>query len=342
MPHPAVENATGFPCELLFLADEAMQPVCTILLQASWGIGVNGTLERLADPVPIDLAGSHHGDPATSSVRMEAPIAFFKPRTDVVMLGHAHAPSAGASEAQVGLRIGPLQKIVRVSGDRVMSRTLGRHAMSRPQPFETIPLVYERAFGGTDTREAVDGVLRGDVRNPVGQGWRDPKLPEEDEVAVPNIEDPEHPFIEYGQTPPPAGFGFIAPHWQPRAAFAGTYDEVWDQSRKPLLPLDFDRRFFNAASHGLVAPGYLRGDEAAVILNASPEGRLDLQLPDTATPWCDVELRGRRHVEQPLILDTVIIDLDTRRLLLQRRTFLPLQRGPEDIVSVRILPRRPS
>ena len=342
MPHPAIENAVGFPCELLFLADESMQPVCTVLLQTSYGIGANGALERLDDPVPIDLAGSHYGDPATSSVRMEVPIAFVKPTTDVVMLGHAHAPSVGATEVQVGLRIGSLQKIVRVSGDRVMTKALGRHAMSRPQPFETMPLVYERAFGGIDAREPIDGVLRGDARNPVGLGWRDPKLPQDDEIAVPNIETPELPFTDYGQTPPPAGFGFIAPHWQPRAAFAGTYDEVWDQSRKPLLPLDFDRRFFNAASHGLVAPGYLRGDEAAVILNASPEGRLDLQLPDTATPWCDVELRGRRHVEQPLILDTVIIDLDTRRLLLQRRTFLPLQRGPEDIVSVRILPRRPS
>jgi len=343
MPHPAIENALGFPCELLFLADEEAQPVCTVLLQASYRIEAGGALLRNEEPVPLELAGTHHGDPAKSSPRIEAPVAFFKPSTDVVLLGHAHAPSANTTELQVGLRLGPVQKVVRVSGDRVMSRSLGRYAVSRPQAFENIPLIYERAFGGTDMRGGgAEGVLPCERRNPVGLGYRDPQQAEDDEVLMPNIEDPEQPFTAYGQAPPPAGFGFIAPHWQPRTALAGTFDAAWDAERKPLLPRDFDRRFFNAASAGLIAPSYLRGDEAGVILNASPEGRLDIKLPDTATPHCQIELRGRRHLEQPLLLDTVIIDLDARQLLLQRRTFVPLQRGPEDIVSVRVLPRRSS
>jgi hypothetical protein len=58
-----------------------------------------------------------------------------------------------------------------------------------------------------------------------------------------------------------AGFGFISPHWQPRAGLAGTYDASWQASRAPLLPVDFDRRHLNAVSPGLVAPGYLRGGE---------------------------------------------------------------------------------
>ncbi len=41
----------------------------------------------------------------------------------------------------------------------------------------------------------------------------------------------------------------------------GLADEVWNKTRKPLLPKNFDRRYFNAAAPGLVAPGYLKGDE---------------------------------------------------------------------------------
>lgn len=342
MPHPDIENTLATPCELLFLADEAARPVCTVLVQASYDIAPDGSLARTEPQVPIVLAGTHHGDPARSSPRLEAPIAFMKPATDVVLLGHAHAQAPRTTELQVGVRIGALQKLVRVTGDRVMRKSMGRHAIGAPAPFETIPLTYEHAFGGTDPRAPEDGVVRCDPRNPVGRGYRDPALPEDDEVLLPNLEDPEHPFRAYGDRPPPAGFGFIAPHWQPRAALAGTFDAAWDRERKPLLPRDFDRRFFNAASPGLQAPGYLRGDEAVVVLNATPRGRADFQLPDTATPHCQITLRGGHRHELSLLLDTVILDMDAHRVLLQRRAHLVLPRGAEDLLAVRILRRRPS
>jgi hypothetical protein len=47
--------------------------------------------------------------------------------------------------------------------------------------------------------------------------------------------------------PSPAGFGPIACHWQPRVGFAGTYGDAWVANRLPLLPDDFDDRFFQSA-----------------------------------------------------------------------------------------------
>ena len=35
--------------------------------------------------------------------------------------------------------------------------------------------------------------------------------------------------------PAPVGFGPLAPHWQPRCDFAGTYDQAWQQDRYPVL-----------------------------------------------------------------------------------------------------------
>jgi hypothetical protein len=339
MPHPAIHNHTPFAFETLFINDEEARPQCVPLLQATYAIGTNGALELLAEQPVVNLAGKYWGDPAKTSIKHEAQIAFAKAASDVVMIGHAHAPDTRTSETQVGLRVGTLQKLVRVVGDRVMTRTLGRHSLPAPAVFEKIPLRYERAFGGVDAREPLPDFMRCDPRNPVGMGYRDPKLSEDEVVPLPNIEDPQRPFKGYGDTPPPAGFGFIAPNWQPRLAYAGTYDEAWDKTRKPLLPQDFDRRFFNAASPGLIAPGFLRGDEEVVVINASPEGRTAFRLPDTATPGCMIELRGRKHYSLPLLLDTLIVDMDVRELTMIRRACIGVRNGPHDVVAIHIEPR---
>ena len=338
MPHPWVENHTAFAFDTLFVNDEEARSQCVPLLQATYAIGVGGALSLIEEQPPVNLAGGYWGDPAIASVKIETQIAFVKPATDIVLLGHAHAPGGKATETQVGLRVGALQKVVRVVGDRIMTRTLGRHSISSPVAFETMPLLYERAFGGTDLREPIPGVARCEPRNPVGQGFRDPKLAEDDRVQLPNLEDPQRPFKGYGDTPPPAGFGFIAPNWQPRAALAGTYDAGWDKTRKPLLPKNFDRRFFSAASPGLVAPGFLRGDEDVVVINASPEERIAFCMPDTVTPGCVIELRGRKHVSLPMLLDTVIVDMDARTLTMLRRACVAVRNGPHDVVAIRIDP----
>src|SRR6185437_6864632 len=123
------------------------------------------------------------------------------------------------------------------------------------------------------------------------------------------------------------GFGFIAPNWQPRLALAGTFDVAWDRTRKPLLPKDFDRRFFNAASPGLVAPGHLRGDEPVVTIGASPHGRVAFHLPCPAAHQCLFELRGQRRVSLQTVLDTVIVDMDLLCLVMQWRAHLPVRNG---------------
>jgi hypothetical protein len=159
----------------------------------------------------------------------------------------------------------------------------------------------------------------------------------DDEVRLPNLEDPQRPFRALGDTPPPAGFGFISPNWQPRAAFAGTYDAAWDKERKPLLPKDFDRRFFNAASPGLITPGYLNGDEPVVVVGASPQGRIAFRLPGVSAPGCHVELRGRKRVSLQTTLDTIIMNMDERLLILTWRAHVVVRNGPHDLMSAEVV-----
>jgi hypothetical protein len=199
-----------------------------------------------------------------------------------------------------------------------------------------MPLIYERAFGGWDRSHPDAEKHSFELRNPVGTGFRAKKGKFEKRIRLPNLEDPRRPLKRYRDKPPPAGFGFISPHWQPRASLAGTYDEAWTKERMPLLPGDFDRRFFNAAPSDQTAPGFLKGDEPVVILNASPSGRISFSLPGVLPPQCRVELQGRPDQHLPTQLDTVIINTDENLLFLIWRANLILRSGPQDVVSIEV------
>ncbi|MCV5264373.1 DUF2169 domain-containing protein, partial [Escherichia coli] len=54
-----------------------------------------------------------------------------------------------------------------------------------------------------------------------------------------------------------AGFGPVPPFFEARQTLAGTFDEEWIENRKPMLPLDFDRRFFQSAPADQQCKGFL-------------------------------------------------------------------------------------
>ncbi|HSP78881.1 MAG TPA: DUF2169 domain-containing protein [Myxococcaceae bacterium] len=343
MGHPSTENETPLVLEPLYLADEEMQPLLVLVVKATYAIGRDG-LTLAEEQEPVNVAGEYWGEPESSSYRYEPECAFFKPATDVVLVGHAHAPAPDTRELLVALQVGPVRKGVKVVGDRTWYRSMGSISATRPQPFERMPLRYERAFGGWDRTGEDPAKHRFEPRNPVGVGFRASHRNFEEGLRLPNLEDPEQPVQRFGQVVSPAGFGFTSPNWQPRAAYAGTYDEAWDKSRKPMLPKDFDRRFLSAASPGLVAPSYLKGGEPVTVVNASSLGRLSFSLPGVA-PKITVVLAGAEDAHPPLNLDTVILDTDEHRLFLLWRAVLPLADGPHDVQGIRLeaegLPARP-
>jgi hypothetical protein len=320
----------------MLLSDETGRPVLVCLLKARLGFQEKHRLVRLETQPEINIGGEFWGDPNQSSFKYEPETAFLKLSTDVVMIGHAYTFSSRQTESIVSIQVGALNKSVQVVGDRAWVKGFMGISMTKPLPFERIPLTYERAFGGWDRSSPDPSQYTFEPRNPVGMGFRLKKSPFEEGIRLPNLEDPQHPIKAYGDTPPPAGFGFISPNWQPRAALAGTYDEKWMKERMPLLPADFDRRFFNAASPGLIASGYLKGDEPVLIENASQGGRLVFDLPGVPAPKVHVELRGGVHHDLATNLDTVIINTDENLLFLIWRTHLVVRRGPHDVVAIQV------
>jgi hypothetical protein len=309
-----VVNHTPFVAELMLFANEQGVDSAYSVIKATYSIHPRLTVAK--EQVPIVPVDKPSGEPGKSSVHYPADACLIKPATDVLLVGHAWAPRAEpVPDLDVTLRVGALAKTVRVFGDRIWKRGMLSPSPSAPEPFTCVPLTYERAFGGTDTSRAAAGTVEADPRNPFGVGFRGRRTTLSAEGGrLPNLEDPKDLISSPKDRPAPACFGPIPGNWEPRRSFAGTYDEAWQKNRAPYLPADFDRRFFQTAPPGLVAPGYLAGGEPVTVENVSPRGTLQFTLPQ-------VRLRvvyTIAGVEQERVpnLDTVLIEPDHNRLIL--------------------------
>jgi hypothetical protein len=277
----------------------------------------------VVDPkqIPINLADKFYAEPHLSSIREPGDLALIKPSTDVLLVGHAHAPNEHPiRQMDVHLTVGSaLRKSVRVFGDRFWSSGLFGAKISDPSPFVKMPLIWERAFGGTDKTENRSPKVETVERNPVGAGFRAKKGQKKlDGLKLPNLESPRALIRSWTDRPEPAGFGPICPHWEPRKQYAGTYDEAWQKSRSPFLPQDFDSRFFQAAPPELVSTAYLRGGEEIQAGGVTPKSTLRFQLPEYRFEVI-YHLDSGKH-PQRANLDTVLIHPDESRLVLLWRT----------------------
>jgi hypothetical protein len=304
-----VENATPFATERMVVLDKTGAERLVLVVKATFTISDKGDLAVAEEQPPVVLVDEFRGDPAASSIANEAELAPPKPATDLILLGSARAAKGRTSTVDVTFRVGANAKTVRVFGDRIWASTMGMIQMTAPLPFESIPLVWERAFGGRDVTPDDPGRHEQEPRNPVGVGFRarGSKLKIAD-TTLPNIEDPASPIRNAEQRVTPQGFGYIGRSWSPRLQYAGTYDDTWLSERLPLLPVDFDERFFNAAPPGLVAQGHLRGGEPVLVEGCTPSGRISFDVPRVGLD-AEAQFRfGREPIEMKL--DTVVVDTD--------------------------------
>ncbi|WP_164017815.1 DUF2169 family type VI secretion system accessory protein [Pyxidicoccus trucidator] len=274
------------------------------------------TLRVAEEQAPILAADEHWGAPETSSLKYASEAHLRKPGTDVVLVGAAHAPGGKpVSTCLVSVAVGPLKKVLQVFGERVWTGGLLSPGPSRPEPFVKMPLIYERAFGGLHVVDAKAGRVLGEPRNPVGRGFRGKSAASEMlGQPLPNVEDPGALIGSISDTPAPMGVGFVAPGWEPRRSFAGTYDEAWQRRRAPFLPVDFKPEFFRAASAGLGTPSFLRGGEPVHLVNVSPRG-----VHRFALPRCGLDVRltiAGRSSPLEMRLETVLLEPSESRVCL--------------------------
>ena len=318
-------NTTGMQAGLTVSTDKDGRDHCVVVVKGTFTIGNEGKPILAEEQEPLVYADVHYGDPGTTSIKYECDFAPFKPKTDVLVNGSAYAPRGKpVKEMVVSLEIGRNKKEVRVVGDRRWQRGLFGLKPSNPTPFVKMPLVYERAFGGSDNTHEDPKKQGTELRNLVGVGFHK----NSDSKAIkgtplPNLEDPRHPIRKWSAAPAPMGFGHLGRGWQPRIKFAGTYDEQWLKERFPFLPADFDQQYFQAAPSDQQVP-YLRGREVVRCLNMSESGTLVFAVPEVEIP---VAFRFRdRDMKPDVKLDTVLVEPDHLRIHLTWRTCAPLGR----------------
>jgi hypothetical protein len=312
-----LENQTPFTTAFAVLPDAAGIDTLYVVIKAT--VTLRPTLSLAKPQVAPVLADEYYGDPATSSLKAATEMHIGKRGTDVLLVGQAWArDSRPVPRSQVLLSVAERRKSLLVTGDRVWRS--GRP--SDPQPFVSIPLVWERAFGGWYRK---GDQVKAEERNPVGCGFAGGRSAQEMEgQPVPNIEDPAAPLQQLGETPAPACLAPIAASWLPRRQFAGTYDTAWQRNRAPYLPDDFDPRFFQCAAPELVFDRYLQGGEPVQVAGASPDGPIQFTVPDGRLT-VSMTIAGSEQQPTPN-LETLLIEPELNRVCFTWRAAQPCDR----------------
>ena len=278
------------------------------------------------------------GEEGCSSLLYESDLVHKKIQTDVILHGHAYSPGGKPTKrVDVRLKVANIDKTLRVYGDRIWRRDLLGISLTPPKPFIRMPLTYERAFGGTDKKANNPQDHQWESFNPVGTGFA---IRREHLIGVlaPNIEDPHMPYKSFRQGKP-AGFGPIARHWSPRVQLAGTYDDAWEKTMSPLLPSDFDERFYQCAPQDQQAHGFFKGGEKVELFNLNPEGYLTFYLPKVFIGMTTHFYDGTK-VEHRAVLHTVIIRPDERHFQMVWHSNLPCHHKGEQLEKTDIILKR--
>ncbi len=310
----ALDNRSPFSAELISLLDQTGGEVRVLVVKGTFESDGSSRITIAPNQEPICLADEFRGEPGYSSVIREADVSMPKPLVDVIVNGCAHAPGGRpATDVTVALEVGNIQKRLRVLGDRADDG--GRPA--RPAPFTTMPIIYERSFGGVAPAGASNEESY--PFNPLGTGFRGAFS------ADPNVLS-RYPNVEYASTilgpstALTAGFGVVGRGWEPRIRLAGTYDQAWLDRQWPLRPEDFDERHYQSAPDDQQSAA-IRGGEVARLVNLTPDGFWEFRIPTLVVPVYVVHRRGLEPVQSRL--DTVCIWPELRRVVLTLRAIIP-------------------
>lgn len=303
---------TDRPHQAFVAFDRHGHELVVVVVKSTYAIQPDASLVAAEQQVPVFAADQFNGEPALSSVRYESDLIPPKPGIDLLVNGTAYSAKP-TRDLQVELQTRHFRKTVQVIGDRVWVDGPAGLRPSAARSFHAMPITYERAFGGVSRADGV--VTDAELRNPVGIGFAS-KSPR-DGTPLPNIEDPAALISQGSDHPSPTGFSAIAKGWEPRIRYAGTYDAEWRETRFPLVPGDFQERFFLCAPASQVMRE-LATDEPVLLRNLTPSGQLRIEVPAVRVP---VVFRWDRHaVRQDAEPDTMIVEPDERRVIVVTRT----------------------
>jgi uncharacterized protein YjbI with pentapeptide repeats len=225
----------------------------------------------------------------------------------------------------IDLKIGSLKKSLAVFGDRYWSAS----GFLGPEPVSVMPIRYENAFGGKQSKA-----------NPVGKGLEEVSFEGSKRIPIPNIEYHERLMTAKSDRPPPASLNRVEPIWPLRQALAGTYNQKYIEERMPGFPEDIDPRYFNDAPEDQRFEGYMAGDEEFLLTGMNLEHpALSGRLPGIrARLFIEVDRETEnRFIELENELDTVwFFPNENLGVLIHRGSYSADTVGGKEIAKVLI------
>ena len=329
-------NKTRMPADVTVHTEIDGREALVVVVKGTFRMSGDGGAIRLHDEQqPLVMSDVFYGEPGKSAPKYEVDFAPRKQACDVLLNASAWAPGGrGARRVPVGVAIGAWSKAFEVVGDRTWEGGGVLHP-GPTQPFASMPITYDRAFGGTDSRSENPAKHAAFMPNPVGTGFHK-QLRREWVVGtpLPNTEETgrtvERPEGAYR----PMSFGPIGRHWDPRRGYAGTYDQHWIDEVFPFLPADFDDRYFQAAPPDQQLPKP-RAEQRVTLLNLTPVGRREFVIPAIEAPIVVFPKRSGRE-DLTGALDTVVIEPDADRVTMTWRLTRPLKRSVFEIGQVHV------
>jgi len=304
-----IDNRTPFAGDGAFKRDQAGAEVWVVIIKTSFDIMPDSTTKISQDQLEPLHAPVYNFEPGVSSMKYDTDFVLDKEATDVILNGQAWSKKGMVTRVEPAIQVGSINKKLIVTGERTWRNDL-LNTKSLAMPFKSMPLVYERAYGGIDITCKDEKKHVPYPANPAGTGFSIKSSCMQNK-KVPNIKYKSGIFANKKN---PAGFGAISCHWQPRASYGGTYDEKWEQEQKPLLPKDFNMKYFQHAPEDQQIKGYLKGGEPVILKNLHPRGDLSFNLPKTGFE-CITELDSK-EIEHKPNLHTVIFEPDDNKVIM--------------------------
>ena len=328
-------NATGMQAGYTLGMKPDGRESILVAIKGTFEIPQNGGQPRLAEvQEKLVEADVFSGEPGFSAPIYESDYAPVKPHCDVILNGSAYTPGdRPAVRVQVALQIGPIAKSFAVIGNRVWQKGLLGFKASDPQPFVTMPISYNNAFGGVDNTHENPAKHKAVLANPVGVGFHENLKTEFVEgKPLPNSEELDREVTKPNGNYKPMAFGVIGRAWEPRPAYAGSYDQNWIDNHFPFLPPDFNEAYFQAAPLDQQMP-FPKGGERIILTNLTPVGRTVFTLPRDLSIPVTFYLKNYEEKETTAVVDTIVIEPEAKRFMLTWRASLPLRKNIFEIAQ---------
>ena len=310
-----IENKTPFKAEAGFQRTMEGKELWIVVIKACFDIQPAGRLDISENQQEIFHAPVYNFEPGSSSVKYDSDFVIKKPATDVILNGQAWSEKGRVTRLEAAMQVGSVNKELVVTGDRTWRGDI-LNTKSLIMPFKSMPIVYERTYGGTDTTHKNTKKHQSFPANPVGTGFA-LKASGLRGKKVPNIRYKNRRFLKKNS---PAGFGIISRYWEPRISFGGTYDDKWKKERKPFLPEDYDLKYNQQTPEDQQVKGYIKGGEPVLLKNLHPDGTLSFNIPGIDV-LCKTRLDGA-YIKQNPDIYTIIIEPDENRLIMVWHTAL--------------------